>query len=161
MREREKSGSFPVSQRSNTAACGLTSLPVGWLSRDLFMLMSDGNWLLHITGNLLGLQGYARNLTGGNHRVTAFPMECAGSIKRIFSGRKLPHQKGRDRTKCRQGSIPEIVTRHILRETSHPRKQFALPIVDIHFRTRQTKPRMCQFLSTEFGEKLDESWSSC
>lgn len=60
------------------------------------MLMYGGNWLLHITGNLLGLQGYASNLTGCNHRVATFPMERASSIIQTICSRKLSLQKGKD-----------------------------------------------------------------
>lgn len=73
---------------------GVTSLPLVWLSRGLFVLRNGGNWFLHIIRNILGLQDCVRNLTEGNQRVMAFPAECAGSVIQIFCCRKLPHQKG-------------------------------------------------------------------
>lgn len=60
-------------------------------------------------------------------------------------------------TKHRYATIAELTTESVLRETSHPRKKFASPTVDIQFRPRQTKTQMCPFLSTKFGDELDET----
>lgn len=62
-----------------------------------------------------------------------------------------------NQTKCRYVTIAELATEYVLRGTSHPRKKFASPTVDVQFRIRQTKTQMCLFLSTEFGDELDET----
>lgn len=73
---------------------GVKSLPLVWISRSLFVLTSGRDWLFHITGKMLVLQGCAKNSTGDNHRDVSFSVEHSGSV--MFSSRKLLLHRGGD-----------------------------------------------------------------